>query len=133
MSPHHREKVVDGTFRSASSGHELFTRAWLPRGDASPPRALLLLAHGIHEHVGRFDALATALARAKVAVYGWDHVGHGRSGGELRHQFGRDGFDGVVDDAVQYARRVVVVVVVHHRSASHWSPYDRVGVVNADP
>jgi alpha-beta hydrolase superfamily lysophospholipase len=94
---------------------------------------LLLLAHGIHEHVGRFDALATALARAKVAVYGWDHVGHGRSGGELRHQFGRDGFDGVVDDAVQYARRVVVVVVVHHRSASHWSPYDRVGVVNADP
>lgn len=109
---------MDGTFRSASSGHELFTRAWLPRGDASPPRALLLLAHGIHEHVGRFDALATALARAKVAVYGWDHVGHGRSGGELRHQFGRDGFDGVVDDAVQYARRVVVVVVVHHRSAS---------------
>ena len=37
-----------------------------------------------------------------AAVYAWDHIGHGRSGGKI-HAFPK-GFDGVVADGMQYAR-----------------------------
>ena len=39
---------------------------------------------------------------AGIAVYAWDHVGHGRSGGK-KHLFPQ-GFDGVVADGMQFAR-----------------------------
>lgn len=56
----------------------LFYRAWLP--DA--PRGLVLVAHGLAEHIGRYEYLAGKLVAAGFAVYGVDHVGHGQSPGE---------------------------------------------------
>ena len=66
---------------------------------------MVLWSHGLHEHLGRFEKLHEALVAKNVAVYAWDHVGHGESGscGEKRHQFPR-GFDAVVADALQFAR-----------------------------
>jgi len=59
-------------------GLELFTRSWLP--DA-PPRAAIVISHGLGEHSGRYAALATQLAERGLAVHALDHRGHGRSGG----------------------------------------------------
>ncbi|MFD0318540.1 alpha/beta hydrolase [Streptomyces flavalbus] len=46
------------------------------------PRYLALLVHGYGEHIGRYAALAAVLTGHGAAVYGPDHVGHGRSAGE---------------------------------------------------
>jgi alpha-beta hydrolase superfamily lysophospholipase len=44
-------------------------------------RATVLLVHGLGEHIGRYDAVAQRLGQAGFAVRGYDHVGHGLSGG----------------------------------------------------
>jgi hypothetical protein len=108
-------RVQEGSFPSeAHGGVRIHTKAWLPDGlgadrlrdkVASPPSAVVLWSHGLHEHLGRFEKLHEALVAKNVAVYAWDHVGHGESGscGPKRHQF-PNGFDAVVADALQFAR-----------------------------
>lgn len=49
---------------------------WLPESD---PTAAIQIAHGVGEHVGRYDELASTLTAQGYAVYGQDHRGHGRS------------------------------------------------------
>ena len=53
-------------------------RAW----PADAPSWVALLAHGYGEHIGRYDHVADHLRRHGAAVYGPDHIGHGKSGGE---------------------------------------------------
>jgi hypothetical protein len=131
-------------------------QSWLPDGT---PHAILIWAHGIHEHCSRFEHMYADFQAAGIAaggggklysccirppiacestnsslvtqpsriykvknsgsnatfafqilqlhplyaaVYAWDHIGHGRSGGKI-HAFPK-GFDGVVADGMQYAR-----------------------------
>jgi alpha-beta hydrolase superfamily lysophospholipase len=57
-----------------------------PKG---PPRALVLIVHGMGEHAGRYEHVADALAARGYAVYGFDLRGHGRSEGLRGHV---DGF-----------------------------------------
>lgn len=52
------------------------------RWGAEDPTWVALLVHGYGEHVGRYAWVAAQLTSAGAAVYGVDHVGHGRSGGE---------------------------------------------------
>ncbi len=52
------------------------------RWAASDPTWVALLVHGYGEHVGRYEHVATRLTAAGAAVWGVDHVGHGRSDGE---------------------------------------------------
>jgi alpha-beta hydrolase superfamily lysophospholipase len=59
-------------------GLELFTQSWLPH---APPRAAIVIAHGLGEHSGRYAALAADLVGCGHAVHALDHRGHGRSGG----------------------------------------------------
>ncbi|MFF4751109.1 alpha/beta hydrolase [Streptomyces sp. NPDC002514] len=46
------------------------------------PRYLALVVHGYGEHTGRYDQLADVLTGHGAAVFGPDHLGHGRSAGE---------------------------------------------------
>lgn len=66
-----------GSFESAS-GEDAFFRIWR----ASEPKGVLLLAHGIGEHSGRYDHVGSYLADRGISVYAIDHQGHGRSGGK---------------------------------------------------
>ncbi len=45
------------------------------------PRGVVLLAHGLFEHAGRYAHVAARLNAAGLAVVGLDHWGHGRSDG----------------------------------------------------
>lgn len=69
----------------------LSARHW----EGEDPAYVVLLAHGYGEHVGRYEWVAAQLVADGAAVYGVDHVGHGRSEGE---RVVIDGFEGVVDD-----------------------------------
>lgn len=75
------------------TGHagRLVARRW----EGSDPAYVVLLCHGYGEHIGRYEHVATALAADGAAVYGLDHVGHGKSDGE---RVLVEDFDTVVDD-----------------------------------
>lgn len=70
----HREGFFEGP-----RGRKLYHQAWLPQGEA---RAVLLVVHGLAEHSGRYMNLVGRFVPRGYAVYGVDHVGHGRSEGQ---------------------------------------------------
>ncbi len=56
----------------------IYRQCWLPDGE---PRAVLLIVHGLGEHCGRYANVVDHLVPRGYAVYGLDHVGHGKSEG----------------------------------------------------
>ncbi len=52
---------------------------WTPEG---PPRAVVVLSHGLGEHARRYDHVARGFGDAGLVTYALDHRGHGRSGGK---------------------------------------------------
>lgn len=67
------------------------------------PKAVLLLAHGLTEHSGRYMNLVNAALPRGYAVYALDHYGHGRSEG--RRAYVRR-FDDFVATLRQYVKMV---------------------------
>jgi acylglycerol lipase len=87
-------------FASAGiGGLTLHGRSWLPDHD---PDAVIVLAHGLGEHSGRYDVLAAELTAHDFAVYALDHRGHGRSGGARANI---DRFAHLVSDFCAFAGR----------------------------
>jgi alpha-beta hydrolase superfamily lysophospholipase len=72
--------------------------AWRLAPERSP-KAVVQIAHGMAEHMARYERLGHALAAAGYAVYANDHRGHGASAGlHGLGDFGPRGFAGVVAD-----------------------------------
>jgi acylglycerol lipase len=69
----HQEGFFMGARRTA-----LYYQGWLPEGEI---RAVLLVVHGLAEHSGRYMNLVDRFVPLGYAVYGIDHIGHGRSEG----------------------------------------------------
>lgn len=85
------------TFLSSDGVTALHAMEWT--GDA--PRAVLQLAHGVAEHISRYDHFARFLAAQGFVVVGHDHLGHGDSlpqGGTPVFFSEKDGWTKVVDD-----------------------------------
>ena len=78
------------------------TRSWTDPD--IPPRYIVLLVHGYGEHIGRYDHVAAALVAHGAVVFGPDHLGHGRSGGE---RVLIDDFDDVIADLATVCARAV--------------------------
>ena len=91
------------TFPSADGRTAIHAAEWLPE---TAPRAVLVLSHGVSEHILRYEPFAAFLTERGFAVCGHDHLGHGTSvaEGAPRLYFGpRGSWDDVVRDL--YARR----------------------------
>jgi acylglycerol lipase len=74
IAARHAEDSFAGT-----AGATIAFQSWLPEGE---PRAVVVIAHGIHEHGGRYRYVVETLLPEGFAVYAIDHRGHGRSSGE---------------------------------------------------
>jgi alpha-beta hydrolase superfamily lysophospholipase len=88
------------TLTSPADGLVLQGYEWLPP-DPAACRAVVVIAHGMAEHAGRYARFASALNAAGFAVYAFDHRGHGhsaRSLAELGHMADRDGWNRAVAD-----------------------------------
>jgi acylglycerol lipase len=69
----HEEGFIQGV-----RGIRIYRQCWLPDGE---PRAVLLVVHGLGEHCGRYSNVVNHLVPLGYALYGLDHVGHGKSEG----------------------------------------------------
>ena len=68
---------VEGSFKGVRNAN-IYYQAWLPEGDA---RAVLIVVHGLGEHCGRYMNVVNHLVPLGYALYGLDHIGHGKSEG----------------------------------------------------
>lgn len=71
-------EVDEWTFEGTQGS--IAARSW--RDPSAAPRYVAVLVHGYGEHIGRYDHVAAALIDDGAVVYGLDHLGHGKSGGE---------------------------------------------------
>lgn len=78
MTPEPAETTLS-TF-TASDGDNLAMQDW-PLADGVPQRGTIVIVHGLGEHAGRYDHIARRLNQWGYAVRGYDHYGHGDSGG----------------------------------------------------
>ena len=67
----------DGFFAGIDKA-QMYHQSWLPEGK---PKAVVILAHGLAEHSGRYTNVASHLTSHDFAMYGFDHIGHGQSEG----------------------------------------------------
>jgi alpha-beta hydrolase superfamily lysophospholipase len=63
-------------------GLTMYSKGWAPDGE---PKAVVCLVHGLGEHIGRYDHVGAAFVEAGYALLGFDHRGHGKSGGPRGH------------------------------------------------
>ncbi|VFQ42966.1 alpha/beta hydrolase [Desulfoluna butyratoxydans] len=84
--------TVETTIPSSTPGVDLFVA--VNRIEAA--RAVVVIVHGLAEHLGRYDLVTSELNEAGCSVYRFDNQGHGRSGGERGYL---DNFQSFIDDA----------------------------------
>lgn len=71
------ERTFDGV-----GGVRIVYDTWTPDPAAGAPKAVVILAHGLGEHAGRYHHVARRFAAAGFITYALDHRGHGRSAGK---------------------------------------------------
>jgi acylglycerol lipase len=84
-------KHLDSQFKG-SSALNLYYQSWLPPDE---PKAILLFAHGLAEHSGRYSNLVNYFVPRGYGIYGYDQRGHGKSDGLKGYV---DRFSDFVDD-----------------------------------
>jgi alpha-beta hydrolase superfamily lysophospholipase len=67
---------------------------------------VVAIAHGINEHIGRYEQVARVLNDAGFSVVGVDHRGHGRSSADGRRTSNIRRFDTFVDDYISLIDRL---------------------------
>lgn len=63
----------------SSGGTKLVCKCWKP---IDPPIAVLFIVHGLGEHSGRYEEMASIFAENHFAVFAFDLRGHGKSEGK---------------------------------------------------
>ncbi len=87
---------------------------WAPD---EPPVRIVIIVHGYAEYAARYGHVADALTACGSIVYGEDHLGHGRSGGEraliVDFEHVVDDLRALVDIAVGEYSGLPVVMIGH--------------------
>jgi len=116
--------IHDTFWLTTSDRSRLYVNQWLP--DALP-KAVILLAHGMAEHSGRYERLASAFCAEGYGVYAPDLRGHGRTAeqGVLGHYADKGGWSKVVGDLASLNQRIgqhhpgVPIVLLGHSMGSY--------------
>lgn len=58
------------------------TRLFLTIDSPAAPKAIIVIVHGLCEHLGRYDYVTQKLVEQDYGVYRFDHRGHGKSEGK---------------------------------------------------
>jgi len=93
-----RVSELDGQVEGVG-GLRLFYRGW----EAEEPRAVLLIAHGLSEHSGRYVEFGRAMAAFGISTFCFDLRGHGLSEGRRGHV---DRFHMLLQDLDRFRREI---------------------------
>ncbi len=97
-------KHQEGFFKGVRDA-DLYFQGWFPEGEI---KAVLLMVHGLAEHSGRYMNVVNHFVPRGYAVYGIDHLGHGKSEGKRVY----------VERFDDYTKTLKVYVDMIH----HWQP-----------
>ncbi|MFZ3576679.1 alpha/beta hydrolase [Virgibacillus sp. DJP39] len=78
---------------------EIYVKKWFKPDQK--PKAIVQLAHGMAEHINRYDLFSEFLVEKNIVVFGNDHRGHGKTGnkqGSLGYFAEDNGFEKVTND-----------------------------------
>jgi len=67
---------------NARNGIKLYAKQW---NSETIPKAVVLIVHGLGEHCRRYDHVAEYFNKHQICTFGYDHRGHGQSGGKRGH------------------------------------------------
>lgn len=95
--------ALDAYRTQAADGNCLQGYVWAP--SEKPPRAVLVVVHGLGDHARRYGVLAQALNAQGVAVVAQDHRGHAGSGGARQRIDSLEQTTGDVGLAIKEAAR----------------------------
>lgn len=87
------------TFKSVSGLADIHAASYLP--ESGEIKAVIQIAHGMAEHLERYEKFASCLCDNGIAVYINDHLGHGKSiinDNELGYFGKQDGWKNFVED-----------------------------------
>jgi alpha-beta hydrolase superfamily lysophospholipase len=89
-------------------GMSIQTYRWL-YDDGGKPRFALQISHGMGEYASRYSGFAEYLTGRGFAVYANDHLGHGRTAGDIGRAggLGLDGWNAVVEAMRQLPPRIM--------------------------
>ncbi|HLS07687.1 MAG TPA: alpha/beta hydrolase [Lentibacillus sp.] len=93
---------------------DIHLKKWVP--SETPPEVVVQLAHGMVEHIGRYDHFARFLLENNIAVYGNDHRGHGKTGekqGMLGYFADENGFEKVAGDMLAITEQIKKTIRVY--------------------
>lgn len=94
-------KITEFFYNSASGSNTIRAKKYIPDGDI---KGIIQIAHGIAEHIDRYDAFMTFLSDNGFIAVANDHLGHGKSAKddtELGLFSEIDGWNTVVKDMVK--------------------------------
>ncbi|MEH7238498.1 alpha/beta hydrolase [Bacillus sp. JJ1562] len=93
---------TDFTFLT-DDGVTIFCKKWEGESQAIS-KGIVQIAHGMAEHIERYDIFAKALTEEGYIVYGNDHRGHGKTGANVNLMgffTDENGFERVVEDMLK--------------------------------
>jgi alpha-beta hydrolase superfamily lysophospholipase len=94
---------------------KLLTRAWMSE---KPPKAMVVIVHGIGEHSGRYGHVAKAFNVFGIHTFAYDQRGHGKSEGPRGHtptnQHLMDDLSLAIDEARQLAGENLPIFLYGH-------------------
>ncbi|WP_106496725.1 alpha/beta hydrolase [Lentibacillus sp. Marseille-P4043] len=86
---------------------DVYVKKWYEEN--KQPKAIIQLAHGMVEHINRYNDFANFLVKKNIFVYGNDHRGHGKTG-ERQGSFGyladENGFTKTMEDLFTITRTI---------------------------
>lgn len=90
-------------------GTKLICKTWQP---TDPPKAVLFIVHGLGEHMGRYEEMAKVFIDKQLAVFAFDHRGHGQSEGKKGHAESMEQFVEDVEYALMQCRSLFLDIPV---------------------
>lgn len=67
-----------GFYLKGTQGKKMYCKRWINRSNTEP-KAVIQIAHGMAEHIDRYDDFARFMVQKGYVVFGNDHRGHGKT------------------------------------------------------
>ncbi len=98
--------ILEKSVFSTDGVHDLRGKVYVPDGEV---KGYLQIAHGMTEHIGRYDRFMRDMADIGYVTFGYDHLGHGATAGdgELGFIASESGHELLCRDVNRFASAVV--------------------------